>query len=225
MQLLWSSVSMICWLLVQAWQCLDEILPLLVLIVTVLAVYIAWHAKCETRITAQMNLFYQHMARYSAIETHNALGIIGKLSETRNQEEGVFLEVVEKFHNKENIHHVNRRKAGKPHSVCVLQLQYKDINEARRQVSHFFTFSFELFADFGVLDAVYFEKICRLDTFKFVYHVVEWLELALNPEYARETFTGLLEQSGRNDIEDLRKLRPPETWGEVERMIQASLAE
>ena len=79
-----------------------------------------------------------------------------------------------------------------------------------------------MFTDFEVLNELYFKKICSIKTFKFLYHVIEWLELALNPDYNREIFTNVLEKSGRGDIEDLQQQRPPETWDEVEQMIQSS---
>jgi len=97
---------------------------------------------------------------------------------------------------------------------------YTETNQARYTVSQFFTLSFDLFRDFKVLDDVYFKNICSIDAFKFLYHVIEWLELALNPDYNRKIFTDLLEQSGRKDIEYLESRRPPPTWTEIEEMME-----
>ncbi len=191
-------------------------MPLLILIISVCAIYVAIQSKRQARAANQMNLFYQIMARYSSPEIGEALEIIWWLSETREEEEGVFLEVVKKYRNKENIYNVNWSVEGVFKKSYYVGLDYKEINQAQRLVSQFFTLTFDLFTDFEVLEAVYFKKICSIDTFKFLYHVNEWLELALNPDYARKTWTDLLEQSGRKDIKDLKRLRPPETWAEIE---------
>ena len=141
MQLFWSLLNSIPSLRSYIWHAFYEIL---VLIVSVCAVYIAIQSKRQARIAAQMNLFYQHMARYSSIEMHKALGIIGKLSYVR-KEQAVFLECLKKYHNKECIKDLEYTK-GALKTGYHLDLKYEDINNARRQVSHFFTFLFDLYA-------------------------------------------------------------------------------
>ena len=200
-------------------QLIDNILPISVLIVAVCAVYIAIQSRREARGAAHGSLFYQQMVRYSSIEMHEALRVIGKLFDIHQDEEQLFLNYLKKYHEKRNVYNFNERVDGVKTQYS-LTLMYTETNQARYTVSQFFTLSFDLFRDFKVLDDVYFKKICSIDTFKYLHRVNEWLELALTPKYDRKTFTGLLEQSGRKDIEGLRGQRPPETWAEVEQMIQ-----
>lgn len=221
MDLFWSLSHTISSLLSYFWQVLDAISLFLVLGISGVAVYIAIQSKREAKVAAQMSLFYQHMAKYSSIEMHEALEIIGELFDTRRQNEAAFSKVVKRYLNKDFsvsalMSHV---EAGTPSEL--FRHNYEETHQARRQVSHFFRFSFDLFSEFKVLDDVYFEKICSIDTFKFLYHVIEWLELAFNPDYARKAWTDLLEQSGREDIEDLKKQRPPPTQPElIQKLIQ-----
>ena len=223
MQEFWS-------LSIRYWRVLDKMLPFLVLIVAICAIYIAIQSKREARIATQVNLFYQLMARYSSPEMGKALNILLELFDTRRQNEAAFLSVVKKYHNKdlslstlwqryENITEIIVTKIGEP--VELFRHNYEETNQARLQVSSFFTFSFYLFKDFTVLDDVYFKKICSVDSFKYLYHVIEWLELAFNPDYNRKTFTELLEQSGREDIKDLKEQRPPGIWTLIEQMMEA----
>ena len=161
---------------------------------------------------------------------HEALGIIGELFDTRKDDDkSVFFEILQKYrrcceqrdlYERLGVSRNVPNTSGVRRHVPYFEYRYQETNKARRQVSQFFTLSFDLFADFKVLDAFYLKNICSLETFKFLYHVIEWLELALNPNYPRKKFTDLLEQSGRKDIEYLRSRRPPPTWPEVERIIQ-----
>lgn len=207
-------------LLIYSWQVLDAISPFLVLGISFVAVYIAIKSKREARIATQVNLFSQLMARYSSPEMGKALDIMWELFDTRRQNKQTFLKVLKKYHDEELSLSVfcDDVEVGTPYQF--FNHRYEETNEARRQVLCFFTLSFDLFADFKVLDSFYFEKICSIDTFKFLYHVIEWLELALNPDYNRKTFTKLLEQSGRKDIEDLKEQRTPGTWTEIEQMME-----
>ena len=140
---------------------------------------------------------------------HEALEIIGELFDTRRQNEAAFLKVVKRYHNKDFSVSALMRDVEVGTPCELFRHTYDETNQARLQVSSFFTLSFDLFTGFKVLDDVYFKKICSIDTFKFLYHVIEWLELALNSDFNRKIFTDLLEQSGRDDIEYLRSRRPP----------------
>jgi len=216
MLLFWSS-------LIRYWRVLDRMLPFLVLLVAICAIYIAIQSKREARVATQVNLFYQLMARYSSPEMSKALDIMWELFDTRRQNEAAFLKVVKMYHDKElslSAWMIDAEVSTPSGLSELFRHKYEETNKAQHQVSHFFTTSFDLFADFKVLDDVYFKKICSIDTFKFLYHVIEWLALALNPDYARKTFTDLLEQSGRKDIELLKGLRPPGTWTEIEQMME-----
>ena len=224
MDLLWSLSHTISSSLSCFWQVLDKISPLLVLIISGCAVYIAFKAKREAKVAAQVTLFYQLMARYSSPEMGKALDIMRELFDVRNQDEAAFLTVVKKYHNEDlqlsTFRHPTKNivvKAGAPAEL--FRHNYEETNQARLQIASFFTFSFDLFTDFNVLNDFYFKKICSIDTFKFLYHVIEWLELAFNPDYNRKTFTELLEQSGRKDIAYLKSQRPPTTWTEMERLV------
>lgn len=214
MYLFWLS-------LIYFWQVLDKSLPFLVLIIAICAIYVAIQSKHEARVAAHGSLFYQQMVRYSSNEMHEALRIIGELFDLRSVDETAFLKVVKKYHNKE--FRIEVRWEIVESNISYSQMfyhQHEVINQARYTVLQFFTLSSDLFTEFEVLDDVYFKKICNISTFKFLYHVIEWLELAINPKYNRKTFTNLLEQSGRKDIEYLKNRRPPETWTEIEQMME-----
>ncbi len=218
MDLFWSLSHTVSSLLIYFWQVLDKILPLLVLIVAICAVYIAIQSKRESRIfaqeariAAQGGLYFQIMARYSSNDMNNALLFIGKLFHMREQNNIEFLKVVKKYY----IWALNNTV---PQVSSIYPCE--EIHQARRQVSHFFQSSFDLFTKFKVLDEVYFKEICSMDVFKHLYYVTEWLEFALSSTYPRKKFTKLLEQSGREDIEYLEGRRPPETWAEIEQMME-----
>jgi len=209
-----------CSLLIYFWQVLGEISPFLILIISGCAVYIAFQSKREARAAVQVNLFSQLMARYSSPEMGNALDIIWELFATRRHSKKIFLKVLKKYYDRELNLSVFCADVEGGTRYQFFNHRYEKTNDARRQVLCFFTLSFDLFADFKVLDAFYFKNICSIDNFKFLYHVIEWLELALNPDYDKKTFTKLLEQSGRKDIKDLKEQRPPGTWTEIEQMME-----
>ena len=96
MQEFWS-------LLIYFRQVLDAISPFLVLGISFVAIYIAIQSRREARVAAQVNLFYQLMARYSSPEMHEALEIIGELFDTRRQNEAAFLKGVKNYHDKESV--------------------------------------------------------------------------------------------------------------------------
>lgn len=217
----WSSLS---YLLQNFLGRLPIVALMVAICAAICAIYVAIQSKREARLAAQVNLFYQLMARYSSPEMGKALDIMRDLFETRVQDEAAFIKVVKKYRNKDFSLSILRHPTGNivvqvGEPLELFRHNYEETNQARLQVSSFFTFTFDLFTDFRVLDDIYFKKICSIDTFKFLYHVIEWLELALNPDYARKTFTDLLKQSGRNDIEDLESRRPPGAWTEIERIV------
>ena len=77
-------------------------------------------------------------------------------------------------------------------------LDYKEINQARRQVSHFFTTAFEMFSETKALDKACFKKICELNCFELLYDVIEWFEIAQATGWEFEpdkNFARLLDQS------------------------------
>ncbi len=212
MDLFWSLSHTISSLLSYFWQVLDAISPFLVLIASVTAAIAAiWAFKLSRRI-----LYYQLLSRYSSPEMGEALDIIWRFSRLREEEGKVFLNIVKIYRNKEDIHF---KYDGEFQRSFLLGLEYKEINQARRQLSYFFMTTFDMFTKKD-LDKASFQKICAYDSFELLYRVVEWFELALNPHYAREKWTDLLKQSGRKDIEDLKKQRPPGTWTEIEQMMQ-----
>lgn len=191
--------------LTNLWQVINLFVAVLVLIATICAAYAARQSKYATQRASQESLNYQLQAKYSSNEMHEALKIIEDLFDTRIQDKAAFLNEVKTYH-----------------SWCLTKkrlIQYEKTNQARRQISHFFKIVFERFSK-KALDEDSFRDFCTYDSFKFLYYVIEWLELAFNPDYDRKTFTELLEQSGRDDIEDLKKKRPPPTWPEVEQIKQ-----
>ena len=220
MDLLWSLSHTISSLLSYFWQVVDKISPFLVLVVAICAIYVAYKSYRITQSIAQENLYYQRLTTYSSPEMGEALEIMWELSKTREEEKGVFLEILKRYYKKVNIHVVDWSVEEVFQKSYHFGLSYKEINQARRQLSYFFMTTFEMFSKSKVLDGASFQKICAYDSFELLYRVVEWFELALNPHYAREKWTGLLEQSGRDDIETLRSRRPPPTWPEVEQMIK-----
>lgn len=221
------------------WQVINVFVALLLLGATILvliATGFAAYAAVRSYSVSRMALYYQLLARYSSSEMGKALDIISELYHTREDdpEKTAFIEILKQYRRcRENKHagdkdlKVRREVAiGQSSMKCVSFFGYshEETNQARRQVSHFFSTAFEMFTDNEALNKASFQKICALNSFKLLYHVVEWLELAhaTSWEYDRDKFTKLLCQSGRHpdEIDELMNHRPPETWGEVEQMTQ-----
>ena len=86
------------------------------------------------------------------------------------------------------------------------------------------------------LNKTCFKNICEFGSFKLLYYVVEWLEITHATSWKFDSeceLTKLLEQSGREDIKDLKKrvrdtkdfkkgVRPPETWTEIQKLVEQS---
>jgi len=198
---------------------------ILVLIATIFAAYAAYQSYRITKRVAQVSLYYQRQAIFSSSEMLEALGLMEELSLNRDQDKDTFIKAVLRYRNRESIETKLKRMNEKGKDIRIISHtnRYETVKRSRRQVSHFFLRTFEMFKNKD-LDKVSFQKICAYRSFKFLYHVVEWLELAdaYALRYDRDTFTKLLHQSGRSqkEIEELEKIRPPETWAEVEQMIQ-----
>lgn len=237
MDLLWSLSHTISSLFIYFWQVLDKIPPFLVLIASAAAAIAAiWSFKLSRRI-----LYYQLLARYSSPEMGKALGIIGELFRLREIElkNTAFFGILQKYR-------VYREGQIPTHTPIKGQIQkengqtisfsyeYQEINQARRQVKHFFITAFEMFSKTKALNKTCFKNICEYDSLKLLYHVVEWFEIAhatsweFDPE---DELTKLLEQSGRKDIEKLKKRaqdiedlkekpRPPKTWDKIVQMMK-----
>jgi len=207
------------------WQGINVIVAILVLIATGFAAYAAFQSYRTTRRIAQVGLYYQRQAIYSSGEMLEALGLMEELSLNRDQDKDAFIKAVLRYRNRESVETIWKRKNEKGKDIQRISHinRYETVKRSRRQVSNFFLTSFEMVMNKD-LDKASFQKICAYGSFKFLYHVVEWLELAdaYAWKYDRDTFTKLLYQSGRprNEIKELEKLRPPKTWAEVEQMIQ-----
>jgi len=200
---------------------------ILVLIATIFAAYAAYKSYRTTQRIAQVSLYYQRQAIYSSSEMLAALGLIEELSLIRDQDKDAFIKAGLRYRDRESVETIWKRKNEKGKDIRKISHvnSYETVKRARRQVSHFFLTTFEMFTNKD-LDKASFKKICAYGSFKFLYYVVEWLELAdaYAWKYDRDTFTKLLYQSGRtpNEIKELDKLRPPETWAEVEQTIQSN---
>jgi len=239
MDLVWLLSDTISSLLSYFWQVLDAISPFLVLIASVTAAIAAiWAFKLSRRI-----LYYQLLSRYSSPEMGKALGIMEELFRLReiDLDNTVFLKILQEYR-------VCRKGQNPKHKVidCFVQkkngqfiifsYEYQEINEARRQVSHFFQTVFEMFSKTKALNNTSFKNICEFGSFKLLYYVVEWLEITHATTWKfdpKGELTKLLEQSGRKDIEHLKKrvrdikdlrkkVRPPETWDKIQEMVVQS---
>jgi phosphate/sulfate permease len=224
MHLFCSLPSIVSSLLICFWHVVDKILPILVLIATIAAAIAAYMSFWVTR----KILYYQLLTRYSSPEMGKALEIIRVLSSLRDiatkKTEFIILKDY-RLWREGQISYTSLKKEIKDKNGKVFVFNYDcyEVDGARRQVSHFFITAFEMFTKAKVLDKASFQTICAYRSFKFLYYVVEWFEVAnatsweFDPDY---DFTKLLELSGRKDIEELEKLRPPRPWTEIDKMIQ-----
>ena len=86
------------------------------------------------------------------------------------------------------------------------------VDSSRRQVSHFFQTVLRLYENKQTIDKSFLQHICSFSGFELLYAVVEHFEIEIGKTtkgYNRDIFTRLLYLSGRNDIHELEKLRPP----------------
>jgi hypothetical protein len=209
------------------WQSVNIIIAFLVLMATGFAAYAAYKSYRITQSIAQTNLYYHRQAIYSSDDMLIAFGLMEELSLKRDEDKDAFIKILKRYRNRDlvPVRWQVKDEKGRVIGGSTTTYQYRDVKKARRQVSHFFLTTFEMFAS-GDLDKASYQKICAYKSFYFLYNVIEWLELAdaYGWKYDRDTFTMLLHQSGRSprEIEELEKLRPPETWAEVEQMIQSS---
>lgn len=214
---------------------MTSILPILVLIVSIVTFIVAYLSFWVSR----RFLYYQLLSRYSESEMGKALQIMWDLFDTRKADESAFFEILQQYRRcYEQKDFINTRlivsktvttpSGGGRHVQC-FGYGCQDTNQARRQVSHFFITAFEMFSETKALDKACFKKICELDSFKLLYYVVEWLELAhaISWKVNRNKFNKLLEQSklpSENLREELNSNRPHkncETWGDVEKWRNA----
>lgn len=175
-------------------QTVGTVVSALAAIGTCVAAYFAKRSADATKATAQGQLFYELLRRYSSNDMHDALRLIGEMAEFRAQDEQKFQEGLSLYRKNLGFH---QRK-----------WQPTDIDHARRPVSHFFLTALELYEHGRSLDEDLLKAICRLDGFSLLYHVIEWLELAKKTDYDRERFTRLLDLSGRQDVDKLKRCRP-----------------
>ena len=147
----------------------------------------------------QMRFFTELLSEYSSPSMENALKTLGDIKE-RKDEDSEFWKDFVKFWKE------NRKKRSK------IYKEYPGVSEARRRVSHHYTTALELYLNKKCINKRFLEIICQGDGFKrFLFGVVEHLEQALNPEYARWQFDKLLELSGLSEKEmsKLQRTRPP----------------
>ncbi len=207
------------------WQGINVIIAILVLIATCFAAYAAFQSYRTTRRIGQTNLYYHRQAIYSSGEMLRALGIMEEFYTMRDKNKESFNKALMqyRYNNNPRAEWETKNEKGETIAQYALVHDYSEVKQARRQISHFFLTTFEMFTKKD-LDKASFQKICAYGAFEFLYNIVEWFELAdaYGWKYDRDTFTNLLHQSGRSpkEIEELEKLRPPETWAEVEQMIQ-----
>jgi hypothetical protein len=176
-----------------------------------------------TRLTAQAQLFSQLRFQYSSDEMRESLEIIGSFREARQTEEATFFEGLKQYLTGEHIEvKINRRTETGLSGKQLINKEHKEVNQARRRISHFFQNAFELFSNNNALNKRSFYSIYGLDGFEILFSVVEWLEFANNRQYKREKFTDILEHSGRpqDEIDSLNRLRPPRSWNEVEKLMK-----
>ena len=207
------------------------ILPVLVLIVSVVTLIVAGLSFWVSR----RFLYYQLLSRYSESEMGKALQIMWDLFDTRKADESAFFEILQQYRRcweqKDiiNTRLIVQRTISKDQSISryvkYFGYGWQETNQARRQVSQFFITAFEMFSETKALDKACFEKICELNSFKLLYYVVEWFELAHATSWKFDPdgkFTKLLEQSGLplKDIDELKLHRPPITWDNVIQLME-----
>lgn len=207
------------------WQGINVIIAILVLIATGFAAYAAYKSYRITQSIAQTNLYYHRQAIYSSGEMLRALGLMEDFYTMRDKDKESFNKALMqyRYNNNPRVEWETKNEKGETIAQYALVHDYSEVKQARRQISHFFLTTFEMFTKKD-LDKASFQKICAYGAFEFLYNVVEWFELAdtYGWKYDRDTFTKLLHQSGRppKKIEELEKLRPPKTWAEVEQMMK-----
>ena len=151
-----------------------------------------------TRLSAQGQLFSQLLAQYSSDEMNLALMKMGVFDNLRRRDKNEFLVKVRTL--------VGNRMDER----SVKATDPKGVNACRRRVTHFFLTLLELYENKQMIDKTSLQHICGYDSFALLYTVVEYFEKEINPNYDRDSFTRLLQLSGRDDIQELEKLRPPE---------------
>jgi hypothetical protein len=209
------------WLVVLLIESLWRVIPVAV---AALAAYFSYRSARATRLAAQGHLFYELLRRYSSEEMLKALNVVAEFRKAQERDKAKFLQAVSMYKAGDRIEVDWKVKKGEgEYSERLVNQTWEEVNQARRQISHFFITALELYENNQALGRTFFSNICSFDGFVLLYSVVEWLELAHNPNHNRDKFTNLLYQCGRakDEVEQLDRLRPPRTWAEVERMMQA----
>lgn len=162
------------------------------------AAFGAFLSARATRLAAQGQLFSQLLAQYSSDEMNLALMKMGWFNNLRKKNQKEFLAKIKTT--------VSNRMDEK----SVKATDPEGVNACRRRVSHFFRTVLSLYENKRTIDKKFFQHICqKLSGFELLYAVVEHFEKEINPNYDRDSFTRLLHLSGRDDIQELEKLRPP----------------
>ena len=182
------------------WQQINLLIAFFVLITTICAAIAAYLSFFVTRSI----LYYNFLSRYSSPELGKSFEILWELSDIKDKYRESFNKIIDKYKIKSDDLSDVIKKGKKQHITC-FDYKYRETQDARRAVSHYFGTAFELYHDFKALKHIFFKKICTRKTFELLYRVVEHLEIALNPEYKPDKFHKILNQSGRTK-EEIRRL-------------------
>jgi len=203
-------------------------LTVLVLIATVSAAI----AACKSFRVSQKILYYQLLSRYSSGDMGKSLGIMWELYKTREKSIEGFFKILKRYRGRCEHKFVSDKSIlwKDENGRVFFAYVYDEVNEARRQISHFFQTAFDMSVKMGALDKAHFNKICcEIESFKLLYYVVEWLELAHATSWLfdRDLFTDILNNSGLSseDILNLKNHRPPpecRTWEDVENYLKVA---
>jgi hypothetical protein len=161
----------------------------------------AWWSAAATKWAARGQLFASLLRDYSSPDMGESLVLLGDLRDRKNKDADSFNTYVRDWLKlrKDPIAAIVRDlhgESGHPKVYIQNVQRAHKVDEARRQVTHYFMGALDLYQNKKCIDKKFLEIVCRQDGFNLLYAVAEHLEKALAEEggwpYDKRSFDTLL---------------------------------